>query len=436
MLRPTRRLVILLAMGLGVAGIPVMFGRGTWPVWAVSLAACLLAAAWDATQLPRLPGVTLSLDAPREMPVGETDTASIEVSGRIRRGARLDLLVDLSADLAVQPKATATFAGTHTRFAVALQPRRRGRGVIESIWLRVTGPLGLVVRVFKLPSARTIEILPNVRGGKRGSFRYDGRRDGRTGVKVERFDGDGSEFDALREFRVGDDHRTIDWKSSARHRSLLRRQFRAERDHQVVVALDTGRLMAARLNGIPKLDHAVGAALRLANVALRTGDRVGVFGFDESPRLRCDPRGGLHAHLHLLKAVSTLEAREVETNFTLGLSALLRSLRRRSLILVLTDFADTVSAELMIDSLRRMKRRHVVVFVALDDPELDAIETSPPVDRRALHRAVVAGALRRERALVLERLRRSGIYPIEASPDQLGAAMISRYLDLKRREVA
>jgi uncharacterized protein (DUF58 family) len=283
---------------------------------------------------------------------------------------------------------------------------------------------------------RAVEVLPNVRGGPTAPLRYDERRDGRAGGNVERFSGDGSEFDALREFRVGDDHRTIDWKSSARHGALLRRQFRAERDHQVVLALDSGRLMAARLHGIPKLDHAVGAALRLALVALRTGDRVGVYGFDETPRLRTVPRGGVQTHLGLVHALAALEAREVETNFTLGLVTLLQSLRRRSLILVLTDFADTVSAELMIENLRRVGRRHIVVFVALADPALEAIETAAPVDRRTIHRAVVAGTLRRERAIVIERLRRLGIHPIEASADELGAAMISRYLDLKRREVA
>jgi uncharacterized protein (DUF58 family) len=102
----------------------------------------------------------------------------------------------------------------------------------------------------------------------------------------------------------------------------------------------------------------------------------------------------------------------------------------------LTDFADTVSAELMIENLRRVGRRHVVVFVAMEDPALDAIASEVPVDRRAVHRAVVAGTIRRERRNVLERLRRLGIHPIETSSDRLGAAMISRYLDLKRREVA
>jgi uncharacterized protein (DUF58 family) len=392
--------------------------------------------AFDAWRLPRRASVELRVSAPRDLTVGRRGTATIEILAPSHTGLSLDVVADLSADLVPQAVETTTLTDAGVTVLLPLVPMRRGRVAIERVWLRITGPWGLAARTMTILVERSIEVLPNVRGEGRTALRFEEGRDGRGGTKVERFEGEGSEFDALREFRVGDDQRTIDWKSSARHGALLRRQFRAERDHQVVLALDSGRLMAARLHGIPKLDHAIGAALRLALVALRTGDRVGVYGFDEAPRLRAMPQGGLRAHAQLVRSLATLEAREVETNFTLGLMTLLQSLRRRSLILVLTDFADTVSAELMIENLRRVGRRHVVVFVAMEDPALDAIASEVPVDRRAVHRAVVAGTIRRERRNVLERLRRLGIHPIETSSDRLGAAMISRYLDLKRREVA
>lgn len=436
MLRPTRRLVVVTAAGLGAAAVPAVLGRGAWPVWAVFVALVLAVAVWDVVCLPRRGNVSVTVQAPADVTVGGCAVASVEIATAASRPLSLDLLADLSAELVPQGTFTGTLTAPGLRVPLELRPIRRGRGTVERVWLRLAGPLGCVARVWSVPVGRAIDVVPNVRGSRRTPLRYDERRAARAGVKVERFDGDGSEFDALREFRTGDDHRAIDWKASARHRSLLRRQFRAERDHQVVLALDTGRLMASRLDGIPKLDHAIGAALRLAYVALATGDRVGLFGFDERPRARSLPRGGLRSHAQLLHAAAGLEAREVETNFTLGLATLLQSLRRRSLILVLTDFADTVSAELMVENFRRVARRHVVVFVALTDTALDAIEAAPPVSRTALHRAVIAGTLRRERSVVLERLRRLGVHAIEAPPERLGAAMVSRYLELKRREVA
>ncbi len=436
MVRPTQRFVKLLAAGVAVAALPAVLGPRASPGWILALTAGAVAMGVDVWRLPSHRAIEVKLVAPRQLPVGRRASASIEVFVPARDGLTVDVLADLSADFAPQPLRTVAVTDAQCRVELPLVPLQRGQGAVESLWLRIPGPWGLAERTTKIPVGHSIDVLPNVRGDKTQSLHFEEGRAGRGGTKVERFDGEGSEFDALREFRVGDDQRTIDWKSSARHGVLLRRQFRAERDHQVVFALDSGRLMAARLHGIPKLDHAVGAALRLALVALRTGDRVGVYGFDESPRIRVVPQGGLGAHARLVRALATLQAREVETNFTLGLMTLLQSLRRRSLVLVLTDFADTVSAELMIENLRRVGRRHVVVFVALADPALEAIASEPPLDRRAIHRAVVAGTIRRERATVLERLRHMGIHPLEASAERLGAEMISRYLDLKRREVA
>jgi uncharacterized protein (DUF58 family) len=434
MTRPTRRFVLLFASGLGAAAIPASLGTGWWPAWAGYVAVCAAAAAVDLAMIPTRRGIDVAVETPLDIAVGGTGAAWIRINVSSRRSLGLDVQADLSRDLVPQPLASGRLAGTPVRVPLTLRPLRRGTVAVEGVWVRVVGPLGLMTRVLTIAIDRRIDVLPNVTGGAPRSIRFEETPDQLLGAKIQRFDGSGSEFDTLREFREGDDHRTIDWKASARHRTLLRRQFRAERDHQVILALDTGRLMAARLHGIPKLDHAVGAALRLAHVALRTGDRVGLFGFDEKPRVRPVPRGGLRAHARLLRAAAALEAREVETNFTLGLATLLQSLRRRSLIVILTDFADSVSAELMVESLRRAGRRHVVVFVALADAALEAIETASPVDRRTLHRAVVAGTLRRERTVVLERLRRLGIHPIETTPERLGAEMISRYLELKRRE--
>ena len=133
-------------------------------------------------------------------------------------------------------------------------------------------------------------------------------------------------------------------------------------------------------------------------------------------------------------AIARSERREVDTNFTLSLSTLLESLKRRALVVVLTDFSDTISAELMLENLVRLRRRHAVVFAALDDPALQAMELAPPYGRSALDRAVLAGTIRRERRIVLDRLKRMGVTPIVTPAERLGAAMIDRYLELKRRE--
>jgi uncharacterized protein (DUF58 family) len=320
------------------------------------------------------------------------------------------------------------------RLKVPLVPRRRGRLGVRALWLRWAGPLGLVARQTRVPVGQEVSVVPNVRAVRAAAVRFFGARETQLGLKVERFLGDGSEFESLREFVRGMDHRAIDWKASARHNKLLGQEFRAERNHQIILAVDTGHLMREPLGGIPKLDHAVNAALLLGYVGLKTGDRVGLYGFDEAVRAYLAPRGGVAAFQRLQAASADLEYSTAETNFTLGITDLSTRLRRRSLVVLLTDFVDVVTTELLMRNLDQLARRHLVVFVTLRDPSLVELAAAAPRSLDDVHRAVVAGDFAREREVVLKRLRRMGVSTIDAPPAAITGQLLSRYLDIKRRE--
>jgi uncharacterized protein (DUF58 family) len=303
------------------------------------------------------------------------------------------------------------------------------------VHVRWTGPLGLIEQRVAAPIDKRIGVVPNLGAVRAVALRMFSDHSFMTGLKVEKFLGDGTEFEALREYVPGLDHRAIDWKSSARHRRLLCQEFRAERNHQVVLAVDAGQLMGEPVGGVPKLDHAINAAILLGWFCLRTGDRVGLVGFDERVRQWAEPAGGMHA-FHRLQAMSAeIDYRRVETNYTLTLAELSTRLRRRSLVVLFTDFLDTVTAELMIDNVTRLARRHLVLFVAVRDPSLEARALARPRSLGALHQAVVAGDFARERHVVLERLRRAGAHCIDTAPASFSMALVNRYLDIKRREL-
>jgi uncharacterized protein (DUF58 family) len=286
-----------------------------------------------------------------------------------------------------------------------------------------------------------VRVIPDVRSVREAAIRWLASREFVSGLKTARATGDGSEFSALRDHVPGMDPRAIHWKASARHRRLLGQEFRAERNHQVVLCVDTGRLLREPLGrlgvgaGIPRLDHAVNAALLLAYVSLRAGDRVGLFAFDERARAFVEPQGGLRAFPRIQAACAGLEYSTAETNFTLGLADLATRLRRRSLVVLLTEFVDAVSAELMVESLARLSRRHLVLFVALRDPGLDRTAAAPPSSLDALYRAVVAGDLARDRDAVLARVRRLGVHVVDAPPERVSARLVERYLEVHRREL-
>jgi uncharacterized protein (DUF58 family) len=439
-MRPTLRCLIVFLAGVPLSLGAVAIHPRLWTVWLAYLGAALTLAGLDA--LLALPRRRLRITArvPEQVFIGETGTAVIElVAGR--RGAALELVAELDDDLAPQPPARAVLqtAGpgqpARARVELALAPRRRGDHALRAVHARWTGPLGLIEQRVAVPIDKRIGVVPNLGAVRAVALRMFSDHNFMAGLKVEKFLGDGSEFEALREFVPGLDHRAIDWKSSARHRKLLCQEFRAERNHQVVLAVDAGQLMSEPVAGVPKLDHAINAAILLGWFCLRTGDRVGLLGFDERVRQWAEPAGGMHT-FHRLQAMSAeIDYRRVETNYTLTLAELSTRLRRRSLVVLFTDFLDTVTAELMIDNVTRLARRHLVLFVAVRDPSLETRSLAPPRSLATLHEAVVAGDFARERHVVLERLRRAGAHCIDSAPASFSMALVNRYLDIKRREL-
>ncbi len=435
MISPAPRAIALAAALFPLALLPALVHPRLVGAWIVCAALLAVAVGLDAL-LALSPGrLEVSLEAPETLAVGEAGAAVVSLrSPRAVRG--VELLLDLHADLAPQaPERLDLAARTEARVTVRLVARRRGRPTLDELWLRWTGPLGLARRRRRVPLGRAVPVVPNLRPVRAAALRFFGSREITSGVQVERFVGDGSEFDALVEYVPGLDPRAISWKASARHRKLLCQDFRAERNHQVVLALDTGHLMAEPLLGIPRLDHAVTSALLLAYVSLRLGDRVGLYGFDRAGRAWAEPQGGLGAFARLKTLSAQLDYSTDETNFTLGLTELSARLRRRSLVVVFTEFVDTVTAELMVENLSRLARRQLVLFVALRDPSLDAAALARPRRLGDVYRSVVASDFMRERERVIARLRRIGVQCLDAAPAAVSSRLVNRYLDIKRREL-
>lgn len=433
-MRPTRRSILVASTGLAAALLPAVAAPSLWPLWLAVFVSGALAIGLDAILLPPRRSLRVTLELPATVAIGEALDARLTVRLAAPRPLVATVLLDLSPLLEAAAPQTAPVgpAGAELRFA--LHARRRGVATVKRAWVRVHGPLGLMSTVAVVELGREALVVPDLRPVHRTALRFASDRHFAAGTRNEWYTGDGTELDSLREHAAGDDPRWIDWKGSARHHRLITRQFRAERNQQVILAVDSGRLMAEPLAGVPKVDHAVTAALLLAFVSLRAGDRVGWYTFDARVGAWAEPQSGVASFAALRQLAARVEYSDAETNFTLGLTTLAQRLRRRSLIVVLTDFVDSVTAELMLDNLDRLARRHLLVFVALQDPALGALAAAPPRAPRELHRAVVAGSLLRERELVRERLRRRGIQPLDVPPGEVHPRLINTYLEIKRRE--
>lgn len=312
-----------------------------------------------------------------------------------------------------------------------LHPNRRGTGAVSRVWLRWSGPLGLAHRQTSRALESATRIWPNIAPVRSPALQLF-LRDVQFGMIARRIRGEGTDFEALAEYEPGMDRRRIDWKSSARHARLYAKEYEVERNNQIVFAFDCGQAMCEPIDGLPRIDRAVTAALTTAYVALKAQDRVALFGFAARPEVATPFVTASRDFARLQRAAAGLEYHHGEANFTLALSTLAARLQRRSLIVLFSDFADPTSAELMVENVGRLVERHVVLFVVMTDADLARIVSAPVADMDSVAQAVTATSLIRQRALVLQRLRQLGVRVIEAPHDKIGTRLLDAYLAVKR----
>lgn len=436
MIYPTRTAVALTAAGAPVALAAAVLAEGLWAAGAAWSALIVLLVLVDGllSRIRRAPLV--ELHTPTSVAVGGAAPARIAARfSALFAPRRAELLLESDELVEITPRRLAVKVEDGVASGqVMLRGLRRGEALFERLWVRWTGPLGLVWAQTSEAVDRAQPVTPNIAAIKNEALRMFSR-DALHGMKAQIETGEGTEFHALRDFLPGMDRRSIDWKQSARHGKLVAQEKRVERNHTIVLALDGGRTMCEPVDGMPRIDRAINAALLLAYVGLASGDRVGVFGFDARPRLSTGAVAGVHSFGLIQRLLARLDYSAEETNYTLGLTTLAGDLDRRSLVIVFTEFTDAIGAELMLENLRRLLKKHVVMFVVMRDHELEDLVRREPYDPADIARAVTAGALLREREVVLNRLRRLGVQLVEAPVDGLGPALVNGYLDVKRRSL-
>lgn len=434
---PTARAVLLVALAAPAALLIAALAPGAWvaaPAFALALLVLVLLDAFAAGS-----AADVRLAVPGDVEVGAE--SHMDVAARFRGGmrGRVDcalagdprLLEAGRGDARLAPRDDGDWAG-----GIGFTATRRGTGALDRLWLRWTGPLGLGARQLVRPLEDEVRVWPNL-AAVRSPTLQTFLKDAQYGLIARRIRGEGTQFEALTEYEPGMDRRRIDWKASARHSHLYAKENETERNNQIVFAFDCGQAMCEPVGGhgagIPRIDRAVSAALTTAYVALKGGDRVALFGFAARPELATPFVTDARDFHRLQSAAAGLDYRAQEPNFTLALATLANRLKRRSLIVVFSDFTDPTSAELMVENVSRLVSRHLVVFVTMTDEELTGIAEAPPGDMQALAMAVSADALLKQRALVVRRLKQIGVDVIEAPYGQIGTRLIDAYLAIKRR---
>ncbi len=435
MIYPTRAAVLAAAAGAPVALLVAVALPGRWFVGLAWPVAVLLLTAFDALRSLRTGTATIAL--PPAAPVGATIDATVTVTlDGARPPGSAEVALAPSPLLAVENDGRRWVALTGGRGAalLPLATRRRGTARIDMLWLRWRGPLGLAWRQCVIASDAALPILPDIRTvHEQGSRIF--RRYAIQGLLAQVDRGDGTDFDALVEFRAGMDRRAIDWKQSARQTRLHAKEYRSERNNQIVFAVDAGRQMAEPVAGLPRVDRAVSAMLLTAWIALKLGDRVALHAFDSRPRIASGLVSGVPAFADLQRLAARIDYSGEETNYTFALTTLAARLTRRSMIVLFTEFTDLTSAGFLVRAAARLVDTHLLLVVVLRDEDVESIADRAPATPDDVTRAVTAAALLRDRRLVLTRLQHLGVHVIESEHDRIGERLVQGYVDLKRRNL-
>lgn len=328
--------------------------------------------------------------------------------------------------------------GQRQQVATHLRPVRRGDQRAAVVTARSIGPLGFAGRQGSQTVPGHVRVLPPFLSRKHLPSRLAKLRE-IDGLLPTLIRGQGTEFDSLREYVVGDDVRSIDWRASARRTDVMVRTWRPERDRRVVIVLDTGRMAAGRVGvdptagdpaGWPRLDWAMDAALLLAALASRAGDHVDFLAHDRVSRAAVFGASRTELLAQLVDAMAPLQPALIESDWRTMVATILRRTRRRSLVVLLTDLNATALDEGLLPVLPQLSAKHHVLVAAVADPRVDQLAAGRS-DAAAVYDAAAAERSRNERRAIASRLRRNGVEVVDAPPSEIAPGLADRYLAMK-----
>jgi len=431
-----RRFFLLLLIGLvwtgpAWANPKYLLGMVLWDVFVFAL--------WvvDLRRLPKPEEIEVRRIWQSTLQLREPAEATLEFTNRGKSGIFLRAQEEIPVGLRKEiPEVDVRVAAGGSQSAsYSIYPRERGDMTFGSTHLRYQTAWQIAEHWASASLKQTIRIYPNFQESKKDTIYLIRSRQIALEKRHKHQPGQGREFESLREYRESDEWRDICWSATARRAKLISKSYQTERSQTVWLVLDAGRLLRTRVKGLSKLDYAVGAALSLAQVALYSGDRVAMLGYGRRILQRLPPGRGAGQIRALLDGLALVRGEELEADHRRAVEALAVLQRRRSLVVWLTDLAETATIPEVIESAMHMAQRHLVLFTVIGQPELRALVHDQPENPRQMYRQTAAMEIVQRRDLLLRTLRQHGALTLEVEPARLSTAIVNQYLMAKDRSL-
>ena len=427
---PTARLAVLAAiLSVVVVAVPIEPPTGI----VLATVAWMAAGIIDWALAPAPARVDVERLLPGAVSLGTVGEVEWTIRNPLRRSLRVAISDELAPSLhAVRRRVQVTLPARGTaRARTTITPARRGRFEPSEIVVRVEGPLRLAAKQKARSVPGVLRVFPSFRSRDEAELRINKARILEVGLRSAQGRGGGTEFDSLREYHSDDDFRRIDWSATARRGKAIVRTYRAERNQTVLLLLDGGRVMAGRVDGVPRLEHAMDAVMALTTVATRLGDRAGLVAFDREVRAVVPPGHSRNQLARVTEALYQLEPELVESDYRGAFTETLVRFRRRALLVVFSELAEQAVMEGLLPALPMIVRHHLVVVASVRDPDVVGWAEASPADASEAYRKAAAAAAVEERRRVIHRLRGLGATVVDERPGALAGALADAYLRSK-----
>ncbi len=436
---PTSRTYLLLLLGGAIATMAAAIA-GTDTRSQVSIAILIL---WNLTLLilvwldaRRIKPVTVLRQPLSRLSIGRDNPVTVTVAGR--SGDRVQIRDGFPADFQV----------SHSQLEVVLEniasqdliytvkPFARGEYHWQDLQIRQIGQWGLAWRFWKVAAKETIAVYPDLLLLRSLSIKLALQSTGT--MESRRRLGIGTEFSELREYNAGDDLRLVDWKATARRSRPMVRVLEPEHEQTLIILLDRGRLMTAKIQGMTRFDFGMNAALGLALAGISRGDRVGIGVFDRKMHTWIPPERGQHQMAKFIERLTPIQPELLEPDYVNAVTTVVQQQIRRALVVVITDIVDAVASAELLLALARLRPRYLPFCVTLRDPDVDrlahtatALAASPDKAIAASYSRAVALDLIAQREFAFASLKQKGVLVLDAPANQVGEELVNRYLMLK-----
>jgi len=372
-------------------------------------------------------------ERPARLSLGVDNDVTLVVDNHAGLRLRLTVRDEAPSLFRVAPQVLEASIPSHgwARLVYRLLPTERGNFSFGDLWLRIRGPLGLARIDRRLSAAEPVQVYPNLLEVRRYEALVRTTLVRAGGYRAKRLPGAGREFSHYRDYTPDDDYRHVSWKATARRNKPITSVYESEHSQDVIFCLDVGRMMAAKVGKLTKLDHAINAVLMLTHVSQTFQDNLGLLVFSHKVHLYLPPAKGRSQHARFLQALYSVKPELCYVNYREAFNYLIGRHPKRALTMVFTDLLDGVVSRDYLDAAALLKRFHLPLTLAVADVPLQDLAAQKPENAEKLHDILVARDLLSGRAEMLRNLERQGVLVLDTVPERLTIDAVNRYLGLK-----